>query len=880
MKIELYLVPPGNRDFRKTLIENAVGGLEGPDYSDILYLAPTRHMLGHFRKEFHTVGGACYIPPRMATLREFSLELYSRHSDGLLFRKKILPLVISGLTRHGMGLSTIVSEFISDMKNHFPQEDIDSIRLRFKNIFGELDIPDEVSSRAFDALDIFARYGEALKGANAVDEDDVLVHAASVTEKTLKTGVLLLDGFYEVTPAEFHFLSALISKAPRTLISIPISHSGDDLSHCYFQDVEKRFDVKPVWLPSPDGEPDLDYTAAASREEELEGIARHIKSSFISGRLRELDSVYLALPKLSEYRDMLDRVFTRYGIPYTQQSASSGINDIVNLLEAVKDGFPRLATARFLTSPYFKGIPEGIRKAVPNISLEAGTVRGKDSWLRAFKTFGLKSEGTELFKKLTPLNNIANKGSYTNFIDVLLEVLKGLDFAPDEETPDGYEGVLNGLKVLDSVPGIQPTDLRGFTDALKNYLEPKSAAEKEAPGVHVGNIRELRGLEPDYLYLGGLKDGDLPARPEMDFLLPDSVRARLGLVDMHRYLRLQGYIFWRLVSTAGHLRLSYPSMEGDKLFLPSLYLRGGRETMEKIFGDFSPEEALTRRAGEPLAASLREIAGIKRYRRNSPVNVTDIDAYRACPRRFFIEKVLKLEPPEIREYEVDPRTIGSIVHEVMENLIGPPLEGLEAFTRRAGSVLKKALGRWPVEPYFKALIKESFLAVLPRIYELEEALASEGYTFDRAEYKVSGEPLPGIKLKGKVDRIDVKNSGDALVLDYKTGSASLSSTRTLRHGATLQPFIYAALLKTEGAGSPESVGIYSLKDIRINRVPNRIDRREGRTLDYFIESALLYLDSTVSAMREGNFKAHPLSEASCRYCHERPYCPYIQGDSS
>ncbi len=880
MKIELYLIPPGNRDFRKTLIEKAIGGLEGPDYSDILYLAPTRHMLGHFQKEFHTVGGPCYIPPQMATLREFSRRLYSRHNDGLLFRKKIVPLVISGLTEHGMGLSTIVSKFISDMKNHFPQEDIDSIRLRFKNIFGELDIPDEVSSRAFDALDIFARYGEALKAAGAVDEDDVLVHAASIAQKTLKPRVLVLEGFYEVTPAEFHFLSALISNASKTLISIPISHSGDDLSHCCSQDVEKHFDVEPVLLPSPDGEPALDYTAGASREEELEGIARHIKSSFVSGRLRELDSVYLAFPKFSEYRDMLHRVFTRYGIPYSPEPPDRRpLKDLLSLLEAVRDGLPRLATARFLTSPYFKNIPEGIRKATPNISLEAGTVRGKDSWLRAFKTFGLKSEGIELFKKLTPFNNIANKGSYSNFIDVLLEVLKALDFSPDEETPDGYEGVLKALNVLDSVPGIQPTDLRGFTDALKNYLKPESVAEEETPGIHVGNIRDLRGLEPDYLYLGGLKDGDLPARPEMDLLLPDSVRARLGLGDMHRHLRLQGYIFRRLVSTAGHLRLSYPSMEGDKLFLPSLYLRGGNATMEKIFGDFSSEEALTRRAGEPLAASLREIAGIKGYRRKSPVNVTDIDAYRACPRRFFIEKVLKLEPPEIREYEVDPRTIGSIVHEVMENLIGPPLEGIEAFTRRAGSVLKKVLGRWPIEPYFKALIKESFLAVLPQIYELEEALASEGYTFDRAEYKVSGEPLPGIKLKGKVDRIDVKNSCDALVLDYKTGSASLSSTRTLRHGATLQPFIYAALLKAEGAGSPESVGIYSLKDIRINRVPNRIDRREGRTLDYFIESALLYLDSTVSAMREGNFKAHPLSEASCRYCHERPYCPYIQGNA-
>ncbi|NIT02550.1 MAG: hypothetical protein GTO09_10505, partial [Candidatus Latescibacteria bacterium] len=65
---------------------------------------------------------------------------------------------------------------------------------------------------------------------------------------------------------------------------------------------------------------------------------------------------------------------------------------------------------------------------------------------------------------------------------------------------------------------------------------------------------------------------------------------------------------------------------------------------------------------------MNEIRDIKRYRGNSHIRVTDIDSYRSCPRRFFIEKVLGIEPPELREYEVDPKTIGIIVHEVMERL--------------------------------------------------------------------------------------------------------------------------------------------------------------------------------------------------------------------
>jgi RecB family exonuclease len=320
-------------------------------------------------------------------------------------------------------------------------------------------------------------------------------------------------------------------------------------------------------------------------------------------------------------------------------------------------------------------------------------------------------------------------------------------------------------------------------------------------------------------------------------------------------------------------------MESDKVFIPSLYLRGAVETREQLYGDFSPEEEMTRRGAQPLSSGLREILGIKGFKSGSAMRVTDIDAYRSCPRRYFIEKVLGIEPKEITEFEVDPRTIGIILHEVMEKLIGPPIAGSEAFRKRAERVIDKVLEGRDLDDYFKSLIKASFLTVLPDIFEIEEGLASERYNPDRSEYAIKGEPLPGIKLKGKIDRIDVRDGGSALVLDYKTGSANLSSTGVIKRGETLQPFIYSALLKAEGARVPESVGIYSLKDLRIKRVPDRRDVKEGRTLEHFIETALLYLDSAVSGMRDGNYKAAPLNDGNCRQCHERPYCPYIQGDA-
>ncbi|MGD8352199.1 MAG: PD-(D/E)XK nuclease family protein, partial [Nitrospirota bacterium] len=533
---------------------------------------------------------------------------------------------------------------------------------------------------------------------------------------------------------------------------------------------------------------------------------------------------------------------------------------------------------RFLASPHFGAIPEEVRRAVPAMALEAGGLTGKDSWLKAFESRDLGKEGRDIFRSLTSLNTPSNLESYTIFTNNLLNLLKKLGFTSGQEQDD-YEDVLRGLCLLDSLPGLKPSSLRSVAEGLRAYLGSGAGENEKVPGVHVAPLRELRGLDPEVLYMGGLKDGDLPARPEVDFLLPDSVRTQLGLVDMSRNMRLQGYIFRRLAATAGGLRLSYPAMEGEKLFLPSLFLRGGEPLAESLYGDFSPEEAMTRRPGEPLSAGISELEGIKgRGKGDSAIRVTDIDAYRACPRRFFIEKVMGLDPPEIREYEVEPKTIGSVAHEVMERLVGPPLDGFEAFKQRAEEVLAEVLPKWPLDEYFRDLVRESFLTVLPDIYSLEEDLASEGYRPGMTEHPVRGEPLPGIKLKGKIDRVDTKDGGAAFVLDYKTGAAELSSASTVKRGAALQPFIYAAMLKAEGL-SPESVGYYSLKDVRISRVPKNKDLKEGRTLDYFVESSLLYLDSTAYSMRTGDYGARPLSDATCRRCHERPYCPYIQGDA-
>jgi hypothetical protein len=103
----------------------------------------------------------------------------------------------------------------------------------------------------------------------------------------------------------------------------------------------------------------------------------------------------------------------------------------------------------------------------------------------------------------------------------------------------------------------------------------------------------------------------------------------------------------------------------------------------------------------------------------------------------------------------------------------------------------------------------------------------------------------------------------------------LSGPQVAQKGATLQLFLYAALMKSLGY-KVERVGIYSLKDLNISWIPGRNDRKNGRTIEDYIGMSLRFLEETVVQMRAGKFYALPLNEQTCRNCSERPYCPYIQ----
>jgi RecB family exonuclease len=519
-----------------------------------------------------------------------------------------------------------------------------------------------------------------------------------------------------------------------------------------------------------------------------------------------------------------------------------------------------------------------------------------------------------VFKKLIPLESIKENGSFSQYSEVIGKILNEFDFSyEDTDLKEKTSKILKELSFVESLTpytfhdqiateGLMHCNLREFIDSLR-YILNATAIEMEGTGVQVMDFFEMRGIEPENLFLGGLKEGDLPSKPDIDYILPDSVRTKFGLVNLNQYLQKQKFLFLRAIESTKNLNLSYPVMEGDKLFLPSSFLPRNREKKELISGIFSKEEELLRSGKRPLALYISEIkVGDKlikdKFGEDSYIRVTDIDSYRTCPRKFFIEKVLRLEPLETKEYKIEATVLGTVVHEIMQLLLSKSFTDEEDLRFKAGEIIASLLAHMPIENYWKNLIMDSFLTILPEIYECEKDLTDEGYSFMSAEFPVKGEVIRGIRLRGKIDRVDkkVRSSKSAVqslkddklvihhsspvagvveLIDYKTGTTQFKGSQVITKGANLQLFLYAALMKLLGF-KVERVGIYSLKDVGLSWVPGRNDRKNGRTMEDYMVESLKFLEESVSKIRMGIFSALPIDEYTCWNCPERPYCPYIQ----
>ena len=205
-------------------------------------------------------------------------------------------------------------------------------------------------------------------------------------------------------------------------------------------------------------------------------------------------------------------------------------------------------------------------------------------------------------------------------------------------------------------------------------------------GLQVLGMLETRLLHFSTVHLIDVTEDRLPGAPIRNPLLPDSLRAVLGLPDTRRRDQLAAYTFHRLIAGARDVFLYW--QEGVQ---PSGLFDGKKERsrlVEEMIWEEEQRAGRRFKPGEgPLRAACPAIRPPARRRRcvvkgpesraaleavlTRPWSPTRIDAYLTCPLRFYYETICGITPPEEINEGDDPAGVGDLVHTTLRDWYAP-----------------------------------------------------------------------------------------------------------------------------------------------------------------------------------------------------------------
>ncbi|MHB1547668.1 MAG: RecB family exonuclease [Acidimicrobiales bacterium] len=248
----------------------------------------------------------------------------------------------------------------------------------------------------------------------------------------------------------------------------------------------------------------------------------------------------------------------------------------------------------------------------------------------------------------------------------------------------------------------------------------------------------------------------------------------------------------------------------------------------------------------------------------SPSKIT---AFRDCALSFRFSAIDHLpDPPTAWTVK------GTLVHSVLERLFWhhePGSRTIEA----ARAELEHAWGLLRSDDEYRGLGLDDTEA---RAFVLDASVLVENYfrIEDPNAVRAVGIELmveadvDGVRLRGIIDRLDLTDNGDLIVIDYKTGRApSAAYEATKMNGVHL----YALLCQERLGRRPIQVRLLHLREPAVITA-----HPTDQTLRGHRRKAVAVWTAIERACADEDFR--PRVSPLCRFCAFRPYCPAQGGD--
>jgi hypothetical protein len=413
------------------------------------------------------------------------------------------------------------------------------------------------------------------------------------------------------------------------------------------------------------------------------------------------------------------------------------------------------------------------------------------------------------------------------------------------------------------------TAAQAISLTLSRLADAVIADEHDGPAVELLGYLELALDDAPVLAITGMNEGHIPSSRTVDALLPDSVRSGLSMHDNdHRYARDM-----MLLNAITHSRPTVRLIaarrtdKGDPLTPSRLLLACNDETLVSRVRAFFAEEDAAETPAPPITAG-----GVNRFLIPKPIaaptpidalSVTAFRAYLACPYRFYLCYVLRLEVLDDKAVEMDPMSFGTLTHKVLQAFGNSDMRD-ETNPDHIAGFLNVSLDRIVTERFGNdrrpavRIQAEQLRKRLGRFAEVQAGLTEQGWRIEHVERELSAIVTVDDKpftIKGKIDRIDRHDTHGYRVYDYKTGDSDAKPESTHHTGsgderkwADLQLPLYRNLCEELGITDAVELGYFNL--------PKKLDK-VGPVFAGWDETdlagAYVTRDTVIRALREQKF---------------------------
>lgn len=394
---------------------------------------------------------------------------------------------------------------------------------------------------------------------------------------------------------------------------------------------------------------------------------------------------------------------------------------------------------------------------------------------------------------------------------------------------------------LDSIPLSASSAFRViFTPIAKESLPPPAAAND----VQILGWLELPLDDAPALLVTSFNEGFVPQSTGSDLFLPDRLRMELGLLHNQRRYARDAYAVTLLAHSRPQLRIVFARRDAknDPMQPSRLIFACDDATLVARAKEFFDEPRVpatprrlafaTQRAipDESLFAVPRPVATGKKLDR---FPVTRFKDYIACPYRYYLRHVKKLQAAEDSSRELEGSAFGNLLHSVLGEF-GRDSNGLRQsddpdriakyLQDQLQTIAASIFGGKQTRPAIRLQIEQARRRLVAFSHR-QAKLVRQGWQIvhaeDTAELEAQFAIQDGhVSLIGRIDRIDYNESLQTLrILDYKTGDSGKTPDVTHKDWSDLQLPLYRHLLPAVKPQLPQ----YSKLELGYLNLPKALD---------------------------------------------------------